>query len=230
MVGFEQNARAASYFSNPDQYLTNNYRVQRRCELVAGLIGQERIGHVLDLGCGDGSVSASITAARHTLVDSSAGMIATARSVLPQAECHVADVLSYYGETADLVLALGVLAHIGDSDALFATVSRHLPEGGRAVVQFSPAERISNHIAGAAFELRARLAGGLRYRPTPSGEVNAAARRHGLDPIDARDHLLIFPGMPRLLGRGLLPYDRAVARRPWLARHGLDRLVLFKKR
>jgi predicted TPR repeat methyltransferase len=222
-------ARTVRYFSRPEQYLANNYRVLRRIEIVAQLIGSANIEHVIDLGCGDGSVAASITASRRTLVDSSAGMIASARSANPQAECHVADVLSYHGETANLVLALGVLAHIGDNDGLFAVISRHLPEGGRAIVQFSPAERASNRLAGAIFGLRARLAGGLRYRPTPTSEIIAAARRYGLVPIDARDHLLVLPGMARLLGQALLPYDRAVAGRPWLARHGLDRLVLFEK-
>jgi hypothetical protein len=71
---------------------------------------------------------------------------------------------------------------------------------------------------------------GRDYRPTRRADILAMAAANGLSLVGERSHLLVLPGMPRLLGAALVPYDRFIRRHPALARHGVDSLLLLQKR
>ena len=51
----------------------------------------------------------------------------------------------------------------------------------------------------------------------------------GLTPVAQKSHLLILPGVSRLLGRTLLSYDRLVRRTAWLERHASETLLLLRR-
>jgi hypothetical protein len=92
--------------------------------------------------------------------------------------------------------------------------------GARCVIQFSDADRWINRLAGVLFRIKGR-----HYRPTKRREVMAAAKSVGLHPIAERSHLLVLPGMQRLLGRWLVPYDRLTRK----LGYGLDTLMLLER-
>ena len=69
------------FFSDPDLYLTKNHRVRLRSLIVKDLAGEIEGCRILDLGCGDGSISAQFLPAKNlvTMVDLSAGMLERAK-------------------------------------------------------------------------------------------------------------------------------------------------------
>ena len=73
--------RARTHFANPSPYLTGNYYISLRARIVKQLLGEISNCRILDLGCGDGTISLQFLAANNhiTLVDSSDGMLERAK-------------------------------------------------------------------------------------------------------------------------------------------------------
>ena len=225
------NPISAAYFADAEPYLKRNHRITLRSEIVGELVGQPRGKRILDLGCGNGAISLPL--AEHNsviLVDNSAAMLSAAERHaktlnIENYEAIHADVCGVSVEPVDIVLALGVLAHVDESLAVLQAMARNLKPGGVAVLQFSDSRRLLNRLSQLLFRVRGR-----QYRKTPRGEILKAADATGLRLVDERSHLLIIPGMPRLMGRTLLTYDRFLRRRhPKLSAHGLDTLLLLAK-
>jgi SAM-dependent methyltransferase len=91
---------------------------------------------ILDLGCGDGALTAEIAArgARVTGVDASPGMVAAARARGLEAEVADGHALSF-GPVFDAVFSNAALHWMTRPDAVFAGVARALKPGGRFVAE-----------------------------------------------------------------------------------------------
>jgi ubiquinone/menaquinone biosynthesis C-methylase UbiE len=97
---------------------------------VAGLPEAE---HVLDLGCGDGRLSASLRAGSLTAADVSAVAVRRAARRLPSAEVTVVGVdepLPFVDNEFELVLCAEVLEHVRDVQLFLSEVRRVLRPGG----------------------------------------------------------------------------------------------------
>ena len=97
----------------------------------------------LDLGCGDGAVSAAIRADQLTLADVSAVALARAHARLP--ECEAVELqpdapLPFPDGSFDLVVCTETLEHVRDLQLLLSEVRRVLEPGGRLAVT-TPAHR-----------------------------------------------------------------------------------------
>lgn len=89
---------AQGYFAEGDRYLRANYRIRRRAELAGEVLGPLTGKHIVDLGCGDGAVSASFAEARHiTFVDSAADMVGRPR--YDRAVCRRPSIARYGSDT-----------------------------------------------------------------------------------------------------------------------------------
>jgi len=99
--------------------------------------------HALDLGCGDGALSAAVPAAKLTLADVSAVALGRARARLPEAdtvELEPEAPLPFADGSFDLVVCTETLEHVRDLQLLLSEVRRVLEPGARLAIT-TPAHR-----------------------------------------------------------------------------------------
>ena len=112
--------------------------------------------HILDLGCGDGALTAKLSATGAIVrgVDSSPSMVAAACARGVDARVLSAEALEFESEF-DAVFSNAALHWIRDQDALLKGVFRSLRHGGRFVAEMGG----HGNIAAIRVALRASLAG-----------------------------------------------------------------------
>jgi SAM-dependent methyltransferase len=136
---------AKDYFANPEPYLRNNPYIGLRAQMVRKMLPALAGKSVLDLGCGDGRISIPLAdqARELWLVDASAAMIENARRRIPPG--HADKIHSVCTDLADfepphqfdVVLCIGVLAHVADPLATVRLLARSLVPGGCAIIQLT---------------------------------------------------------------------------------------------
>jgi SAM-dependent methyltransferase len=221
-------------FFETDAYLTGNPIVPIRARLVAELLSDLRGGTVLDLGCGDGSVSRPLLVAGNdvTFVDVSEAMLDRARrAIIPpgagQAQYIRSDALEWEPDGPyDAVLCIGLLAHVSSPQRLLEQAVRATRVGGRCVVQITDSGRTLGWLLTRYGRLRRRQT--YRLNEMAAQELVALAGAEGLRPIAARRYGLLLPAT------GHLPYSwhRSLEEffaQSFLARAGADALLVFRK-
>lgn len=231
-VAVTQAERLQSYFADPARYSRHNYRIAARAELVREILRGCSGLSILDFGCGDGSIVRHLAADNEImLVDASPAMLALAARNVPAAARRLAHAENFQGcGRYDLVLCLGLIAHVPDPRAIIASCADALKPGGRLILQLSEAEQPINMAARFGFRLMARISSRrLVYGETRGGDVAELLAAHGLRITARHRHLLLVPPMQHFLGAALVPFDRFVRRRSWLSRQGGETLLVCEK-
>ncbi|MEO8182827.1 MAG: class I SAM-dependent methyltransferase [Deltaproteobacteria bacterium] len=137
-----------AYFANPQLYFRGRYIVDLRRELACELLGDLKGNRILDLGCGDGSVSLQFLGKGNqiTLVDPSRAMLTLARNSIPAqytdsvrvVESTAEDLLE---EQYDVVICLGLLAHVQSAEGAFRKIAACVRPRGRCLVQITDHDR-----------------------------------------------------------------------------------------
>jgi SAM-dependent methyltransferase len=112
-------------------------------DLVEWVASLASARHALDLGCGDGVVSAAIRTARLTAADVSALALERARARLPGAqlvELEPDAPLPFADGAFDLVVCTETIEHVRDVQLTLSEVRRVLEPGGRLAIT-TPANR-----------------------------------------------------------------------------------------
>ncbi len=210
---------------NPRQYLRyGDQRLRPALELLAR-VPLEAPGHIVDLGCGPGNVTPSLRArwpeARLTGVDSSAEMLAAARSALPDAAWVQADAATWRPDTPpDLLYANASLHWLDDHAALFPRLFGLLAPGGVLAVQMPRNFQAPSHAGMRALAVDGPWRPALEplLRPDPVADPAFywdLLRRAGADPdIWEVEYLQALPGEDAItqwmLGTSLKPLADAL--------------------
>jgi len=141
----ERQVEVKQAFETPQWYFRRlNYRVLVRRDLVRGFVNGKPYRSMLDIGCGDGSISLPLLAdgSQLVLLDISEAMLALARArVAPQWRPSVrtlaGDVMQapLEPETFDLVICLGVLAYIDSAKPFLEKLASLLSPDGRLILE-----------------------------------------------------------------------------------------------
>jgi ubiquinone/menaquinone biosynthesis C-methylase UbiE len=136
-------------FERSGRYLEGRrYDIIIRAETVADMAASLEFERILDIGCGDGSISLPLLRpGRHlTLLDFSSNMTAIARSSVPR---HLAASIEVRNEdfttaifmehSFDLIICMGVMAHVDCPDQLIQKIKRLLRPGGTVILEFTDA-------------------------------------------------------------------------------------------
>ena len=164
-----------------ETYRANAAYVPALGAAVFELLNPKAGEHILDVGCGEGSLTEKIIAAGATVVgiDASAEMVAAAAARGIDARVIDAERLPFHGEF-DAVFSNAALHWVRDHDAMLAGVHRALKTGGRFVAEFGG----HGNIAAIQVAVRSVLANHgwdtnvHRYYATPA-EYSARLEAHG---------------------------------------------------
>src|SRR5262245_44365706 len=119
------------FFDVPQRYLARDYNIRARAYIVSKLLGDLREKKILDIGCGDGSISRQFLSNSNqlTLLDMSENMLQLAKRQTPQQYVQSTRYINsdfvqcgFVGEF-DLVLCLGVLAHVNSVPETIQAIS-----------------------------------------------------------------------------------------------------------
>lgn len=134
-------------FEQPEKYLgPRQYDIEIRVEVVEQFTNKHRFGRVLDIGCGNGSISLPLLrrSDKLTLVDLSSRMLHLARRRVP-AE-RVKDVELIHGDflelkfepaSFDLICCIGVLAHVASPAEVVARIRELAKPGALVILEFT---------------------------------------------------------------------------------------------
>ncbi len=184
-------AEVMELFRKPQWYLEGrNYHVRTRVRIVSEMLGDSRFEQVLDVGCGDGSISLPLLSlgASLTLVDVSEEMLGIARSRVP-ARCE-AQVKILKGNCLeldleprgyDLIVCLGVLAYVDSAAPLIGRLATLLRPGGRLLLECTDsAHWVSLALRGYGRLAQLRTAPKIRTAAHSQADILGVCRKEGL--------------------------------------------------
>jgi SAM-dependent methyltransferase len=209
-------------------------QVERRKSIVRTLMANEAPASVIDLGCGDGRVSLQFldSATTVTLLDTSPSMLSLASNSVPyRYRGQVRFVVSSIADLAesqkyDLVLAVGVLAHVTDLPGTLSKIAGLLSDNGRAILQLTDAATIPGAVITAWSHLTSSKRGYQLNRLTEHRVVTALSM-DGLELVARVQYSALYGTFNSLTRRFPSPPLTAVARRaldPW----GAEKLLVFR--
>ena len=137
--------RVKSLFEEPQWYFNRrSFDIRIRTETVLELSTLSGEAQILDIGCGDGSISYPLLTekTRLTLLDFSSSMLAAAKSNVPPAFSGNVDFVNrdfmdamFVPQSFDLILCIGVLAHVVSPADFIAKMVSLLKPNGKIIVE-----------------------------------------------------------------------------------------------
>ena len=231
-----------SVFDHRENYLDKRHvDIRLRAETVTKLVEGKEIVNILDIGCGDGSISLPLLNHQRnlTLLDISSQMLSAARSHVPE---DLASRVRFINEdfmkvpferkSFDLVICVGVLAHVPSPADVIAKIKAILKPTGTLMLECTDGfhflgklNRLRNEMAWMIkppkYRLNVLSAGSVVKMAEEQGLKPTAEFRYGL-PILGAEKLLtppeIYRGIRKLFG------DEAQNRNRWLGNQYIFRM------
>src|ERR1700746_976928 len=131
-------------FENTELYLTYDYNLQIRKETVGAFTEGLSFTHILDIPSGTGAMSIPLLERtdKLSLLDISSNMIAIAKKNIPEKYVDKTDAvnadffeLDLPKNSYDLIICLGLLAHVNSPEQLINKIAGLLKPGGLLVLQ-----------------------------------------------------------------------------------------------
>ena len=153
----QKSFQVRAVFEDPSRYLNRRcLDIKMRAETARTFASHLTFENLLDIGCGDGSISIPLVKShiRATLLDFSSNMTALARSRVPpdiagQVEVRNEDFMeASFGATRfDLIICLGVLAHVNSAEEFIEKLASLLTPGGHLIFEFTDTRHFGGRLA-----------------------------------------------------------------------------------
>lgn len=244
MINANEN-RIKQAFERPQWYLTKTgYNIKIRVATVKEFVKDTKPQNILDIGCGDGSLSLHLLNAktRLTLLDRSKAMLDIAASRIPEGlsshvEIRNEDFIAAQlpKQSFDLVVCVGVLAYVDQLRSFLTKIASVLAPGGTVIMECSDGNHFIRRAHRAYGALRRKLgAGDFTTVARPSSEVVATFNKLGFEPLAVFRYSQPFPIIRKFLPQAMsyhlirLVYGTATHHRAsWL---GSECIYHFKPR
>lgn len=140
-------SKVKTYFENTTLYLNNNNGIKTRAKIVKCFAENRVYNSTLDIPCGDGSISFPLInqVKRLTLIDISKNMINLAKQTFSEekkVEFFNNDIfeLDLEANSFDLILCIGILAHVDDPSEFLTKITSLLSHNGVLILQNTDAD------------------------------------------------------------------------------------------
>jgi ubiquinone/menaquinone biosynthesis C-methylase UbiE len=213
-----------------------NFNFQQRLTLACELGGASS-GRLLDCAAGTGEITCALLKSGRfnhaTVVDISPAMLQNARDLLTsriknvELEFVQSDLFNFKASDPgfDLILCLGLIAHIGRLDTLLSHLKSMLAPAGRIILQTTLTDHLGTRIV-RALTARSELARrGYRISWFSQRNISDACDRAGLRILETRRHSLAVPFGDRLWPWAHFHIDSRLKK--WSSRHGADAIYLL---
>jgi ubiquinone/menaquinone biosynthesis C-methylase UbiE len=148
--------RVREVFENAPHYLKGRQvDIRFRAETVKEFAEHVSWQRLLDIGCGDGTISLQLLKDKShlTLMDLSSNMTAIVKQNIPptlttNVEVRNEDFLkaTFAAKPFDLIVSVGVMAHVNSPDEFLAKIRTLLPLGGSAIIEFTDCRHFTGRI------------------------------------------------------------------------------------
>lgn len=176
-----------NYFNNTDTYLKSNIVILLRKRIISAIIGEINDKNIIDIGCGNGELSKDyISQNKITFLDISPNMIKIAKKNVSQEHLNNASFVnadfSQYRSTQkfDIVLCIGVVAHVDNILDLFTKLKEITTENGLILLQFTASEKIISKFNQLRYKLFGKSSYNDRINVTSSADIKKILNQAGL--------------------------------------------------
>ena len=229
-----------SFFNDPGYLNNSSDRIEIRSRIVKGLLGSPENMNILDIGCGDGSLSLPMLSKSNylTLVDIAENMIAkVSQNIPPDLKNHVRLINDSFekinlDEKFDIILCIGVIAHIPDVPKLWEVIDKALSPGGLLIIETTPNPYPIGKLLLPYYYLRRKI---FRQKPTYAKnrlKVNnliSSAMHIGLKKVQEIRYSFPLPGMSHWPHSMKLRYTLFTLNNPLVSKFGSEHIFLFQK-
>jgi ubiquinone/menaquinone biosynthesis C-methylase UbiE len=229
-----------AFFGRSDSYLQKRFGIEIRSHIINSLIGDISYSAILDIGCGDGSLSLPFAKNGNilTLIDLSDRMLDLAKLNTPKNFIGSYTFLNSNflefvpNQLFDIVMCIGVLAHVPSISDAIDKIFDFLKPGGQCLVQFTDHSKLNSKINSAYYSLSAFIHGNpYKYslqKITYDGLLEIVKKRK-FELINQCRYSLLFPGMGHLPDNFLFRYQLFTLRTSWISHYGSEVIILLKK-
>jgi 2-polyprenyl-3-methyl-5-hydroxy-6-metoxy-1,4-benzoquinol methylase len=204
-----------SFFDQPQNYLERKrFDMRIRAETTKSFLKGTSCARIIDIGCGDGSVSLPLLASDRqlTLLDISSTMLSRARSSVPSSlsgnvEIRQEDFLRapFENSSYDVVVCMGVLAHVTSPSNVVQKAAALLKPGGTLILECTDSKHFVRRLMAlpSAFLALFRPSE-YKLNELTSEEVLGMAATHGLELKAMFRYSWPPPGSQRIFSQELL--------------------------
>lgn len=239
MPHLSHNHQVKTFFNQPQVYRAYNSNIIIRSMIVRKLLGHVENATILDIGCGDGSIGLQFASANNHLVlaDLSPKMLAIAKEHTPP---HLFHHVHYYEgdfheidtpNKFDIVLCLGVLAHVPSVSVALEKAVHLTKPGGQLIIQFTDEGQWLGYLLHVAGQLREAFGIHYRHRLNRISDnlIKALALSIGLQLLQEKHYWPQLPGMGKWPFDWSYRYQLYTLKHKFLSRFGSERISLFYK-
>ena len=232
-----------TFFEQTEIYFHFDYNIKLRTEIVSEFIGDNQYHNALDMPCGNGIISLKNkkNIDKLTLVDFSENMIALAKGYAEQENANnvsffCGDIFdtNFNNEEFDIIISLGILAHVDDIDKFLTFIQSKLKKGGIIIIQNTNSSHFYSKLIRLYLGVR-QLMGKDKYKlnKVPASQVENSFKKAGFTLQKTFRYNQSFIGFSKLFSNN----KKYELTRKWFgnaannknASLGSDYIYLFKK-
>jgi len=229
-----------TYFNQPNEYLAKNFDIRLRSGIVRKCFGDLSDSHILDLGCGDGSISLQYQSQTNylTLVDISENMLLEAqKKIKPQFLNNVSLVnssIEAFKTPAkyDYIIGIGILAHVDSVESAIKNIASLMKKKSKCILQLTNSSNLISKFLFLYNHLLDKYRKNIFYprNKTSLKNIISLSDVYGLTVLSIHQYSLMLPGLVTVLPNELLYlYHQIVYENKYLSKLGTDFLIELEK-